>query len=226
MLILLNGVAMRRVIFILFCIAAVCLGTALNANAYDLAVNSDDTQDPDLLKPKIEYVIVDSITQDPSGYFNILHYTVRWRGHNELGVGVGEYYEGMLTLVVMMFYRDYSDYAFEENGVTYYEISRDTDIISPDCYAYIDFCVQNKWGMDEYEIELLPGGILSSTEMIEDEIEDFTGEETFEVYDCSGNRVGVFQNREDIRGNSPKGLLIIRRMRNNVVVSTEKLLNR
>ncbi len=82
---------MRRVISLLFSIAAVCLGTALNANANDAVTNSDDTQDPDFLKPKIEYVIVDSITKDPSGYFNILHYSVRWRGDKKLGVGVGEY---------------------------------------------------------------------------------------------------------------------------------------
>lgn len=192
------------------------------------ALAADDVEsDPDILKPKIEYVTVDSITHDPSGYFNILHYTVRWRGDNELGVGVGEYYEGMLTLVVMMSYRDYSEYAFVENGVTYYEVSRDTGIISPDCYAYIDFCVQNKWGCDEYEIELLPGGIVSSKEMLEDDIEDSLPEEDrLEVFDCAGHRVGVFSCRDEIAAEAPKGLLIIRRLRGNAVVSTEKFLNR
>ena len=192
------------------------------------ALAADDIDsDPDMLKPKIEYVRVDSITKDPSGYFNILHYTVRWRGDKRLGTGVGEYYEGMLTLVVMMNFRDYSEYAFVEDGVTYYEISSDTGIISPDCYAYIDFEVQNKWGSDEYEIELLPGGIVSSKDMLEDDIEDVRlGEERFEVFDCAGHRLGVFSSRDDIASDAPKGLLIIRHLRGNSVVSTEKFLNK
>ena len=213
---------MKRSVFLFWAIMA------LLSIAPGHALAADDVEsDPDILKPKIEYVTVDSITHDPSGYFNILHYTVRWRGDNELGVGVGEYYEGMLTLVVMMSYRDYSEYAFVEDGVTYYEVSRDTGIISPDCYAYIDFCVQNKWGCDEYEIELLPGGIVSSKEMLEDDIEDSLPEEDrLEVFDCAGHRVGVFSCRDEIAAEAPKGLLIIRRLRGNAVVSTEKFLNR
>ncbi len=216
---------MRRVIFLLFCVVAVCLGNALNAFAsYEADINSDDSQNPDLLKPKIEYVKIDSITHDDTGYFNILHYTVKWRGDKTLSVGVGEYYEGMLTLVIMMIDRDYSEYAFVENGVTYYEISANTGFISPDCYAYIDFCVQNKWGRDEYEIELLPGGIVSSKDMLEDDIEDV--EDRYEVFDCSGHRIGVFSSLDDIAAEAPKGLLIIRRLRGNAVVSTEKLYNK
>ncbi len=218
---------MKRVIFFLFFVAAVCLVTALNANAYDTSLNSDDTQDPDLLKPKIEYVIVDSITHDSSGYFNILHYTARWRGDSQLAVGVGEYYEGMLSVVINMVYRDYSEFAFVENGVTYYEVSSDTGIISPDCYAYIDFCVNNKWGKDEYEIELLPGGIVSSKDMLEDDIVDISvGEDRYEVFDCSGHKIGVFSSRDDILDDAPKGLLIIRRLSGSAVVSTEKIFNK
>lgn len=209
---------MKRSVFLF------CAFMALLSIAPGHAIAADDVEsDPDMLKPKIEYVTVDSITHDPSGYFNILHYTVRWRGDNELGVGVGEYYEGMLTLVVMMNYRDYSEYAFEEDGVTYYEVSRDTGVISPDCYAYIDFEVQNKWGSDEYEIELLPGGILSVTELPGETV---AGDDMFEVYDCGGRWIGSFTSREEIKDAAPKGLLIIRHLRGNAVVSTEKLLNR
>ena len=213
---------MKHALFLCCAFIVLFLTTPLHARAVD-----DIDSESDLLKPKIEYVIVDSITHDPSGYFNILHYTVRWRGDKRLGIGVGEYYEGMLNLVVMMRYRDYSEYAFVENGVTYYEVSGDTGIISPDCYAYIDFCVQNKWGMDEYEIEMLPGGKVSSKEMIEDHVGNVRiGEDRFEVFDCSGHRIGVFSSRDDIAAEVPKGLLIIRRMRGNTVVSTEKFLSR
>lgn len=213
---------MKHSFFLCCAFMVLLLIVPMHARAAD-----DIDSETDMLKPKIEYVIVDSITHDPSGYFNILHYTARWRGDNELGVGVGEYYEGMITLVVMMRYRDYSEYAFEEDGVTYYEISGDTGIISPDCYAYIDFCVQNRWGSDEYEIELLPGGIVSSKDMLEDDIEDIRlGEERFEVFDCTGHRLGVFSSRDDIAADAPKGLLIIRRLRGNSVVSTEKFFNK
>lgn len=209
---------------ILLCCALIVL--SLVAPMHTRADDDIDSE-TDMLKPKIEYVIVDSITHDPSGYFNILHYTAKWRGDKDLGVGVGEYYEGMLTLVVQMLYRDYSEYAFVEDGVTYYEVSGNTGIISPDCYAYVDFCVQNKWGYDEYEIELLPGGIVSSKEMLEDDIEDIGGgEDLFEVFDCSGHRIGVFPSREEVAAEAPKGLLVIRRLRGNSVVSTEKLFNR
>lgn len=189
-----------------------------------VAMAADDV-DPDIemLKPKIEYVRIDSITHDPSGYFNILHYTAKWRGNNWFGVGVGEEYEGMLTVAINIVERDYRDYAFVEDGVTYYEISRDTGIISPDCYAYIIFEVGNIWGKDEYEIELLPGGILSSKDILEDAL---TGDDLFEVFDIAGRWIGVFSSREEIKDSAPKGLLMVRRIRNNMVISTEKLLNR
>ena len=216
---------MKRVIFLLSFVAALLTGSALSASAADVMAltATDDGADSESLKPKIEYVRVDSITHDPSGYFNILHYTARWRGDNWFGVGVGECYEGMLTLVIQINFRDYSEYAFEEDGVTYYEVSRDTGIISPDCYAYIDFMVQNKWGSDEYEIELLPGGILSVTELPGETV---AGDDMLEVYDCGGRRIGSFTSREEIKAEAPKGLLIIRRLRGNTVVSTEKFLNR
>lgn len=213
---------MKKACFLCCVIMVLSLFVPLSVQAAD-----DIDFETEMVKPKIEYVIIDSITHDASGYFNILHYTARWRGDNKLGVGVGECYEGTTTLVVMMKYRDYSDYAFVEDGETYYEISRDTGIISPDCYAYIDFRVQNKWGSDEYEIELLPGGIVSSKEMLEDDLDDvLVGEDRFEVFDFAGHRIGLFSSRDDIVAEAPEGLLIIRHMRGKAVVSTEKFFNR
>ncbi|MDE6653918.1 MAG: hypothetical protein K2K37_05980 [Muribaculaceae bacterium] len=209
---------MKHIFSILLAVTALFLMVPTVASAAD-----DVDPDTEMLKPKIEYVRVDSITHDPSGYFNILHYTVKWRGDSWLGVGVGEYYDGMLTLPITIVNRNYSEYAFVEDGVTYYEISRNTGIISPDCYAYITFYVGNQWGKDEYEIELLPGGILSTKEIIGDVS---GGDGLFEVFDIGGRRIGVFSSREEIKDAAPKGLLMVRRIRNDRVISTEKLLNR
>lgn len=219
---------MRRVIFVLFCIAAVCLGNALNAFASYMEVDSDDSTDLDLLKPKIEYVNIDNIKHNDSGSFYNVYYTIKWRGSKYMAVGVGMYSGNELTISYPMMRSDYSEYEIIEDGIPYYIVSKETHSIYSEEYAEICFRVSNSYGMDEHTIYFDPGGIVASNEMIEDDLMDLggEGEDRFQVFDFSGRLIGECSNREEIREVAPKGLLIIRHIRGNVEVSTEKFLNR
>ena len=220
---------MRRVIFLLSLIATLCLGNAINAYASDNAeANSDDTQDSDLLKPKIEYVNIDSIAFDDSGYSYNVYYTIKWRGTKYMSVGVGMYTGEELTIAYPLMHGDYREYETIEDGIPYYVVSKDSGKIYSDYYAEIHFSLSNSWGWDDYIIYFDKGGILASNDMIEDDMMDLGGygDDIFDVFDCSGKLIGQFSNREEIRESAPKGLLIVRHVRGNVVISTEKLLNK
>lgn len=224
-----NGNGMRRVIFILFCIAAVCIWNTPNAFAsYNEEVDSDNNTDLDLLKPKIEYVNIDSIKYDDSGYGYNVNYTIKWRGSKYMSVGVGMYTGDEITISYPMLHSDYGKYEIIEDGIPYYMVSKESGTIYSEFYSEICFWVSNSYGMEEYIIYFDKGGVLASNDMIEDDLMDISGdgEDLFQVFDCSGRLIGECSNREEIREIAPKGLLIIRHIRGSEVVATEKLLNK
>lgn len=167
------------------------------------------------LKPLIEYAVIEKLE------FNAVHdlydayYKVKYRGANRIEVSVEEEFGSILQV------QDIWE-PYVARGVT--------KTITAPFYVWIDFTARNDYGETVYTIELPPYGegwtVLGNdqkyTTRHESKVDSIHSDDMYEVYDINGNPKGVFVAPGEIRETLPKGLYIIKRMRNGVTMEVKK----
>lgn len=170
------------------------------------------------LKPLIEYAVIDRIEDNaPLDSYNA-YYSVKYRGTDRIKISVEEEYASMVIST-------YIKEPFIANGVA--------EQITAPFYAWIDFIAENKYGKSVYTIELQPYGIVSGNSGLRDDLvtgmhsvkADESTDGLYEVYDISGVYIGHFTKLSDMKNIPQKGILIVKRIRENSV-ETFKFVNK
>lgn len=176
------------------------------------------------LKPLIEYATITDIHDNaPYASYNA-SYVVKYRGADKIKVSVEEEY-GSKTK---------SCYIIEP-----YIATGVADHITSPYYAWIDFVAENKYGKSTYTIELQPYGVTSypcaSNTNKKNHLEKTqysnniclnNNDEIIEVYDALGIKIGTYKTMADLNSLPFSGLLIVKRVSNNKVIETFKIIRK
>lgn len=151
-------------------------------------------------------------------------YIVKYRGADKIKVSVEEEYGSKIK----------SCYINEP----YIAVGLADHITSP-YYAWIDFVAENKYGKSTYTIELQPYGLTSSPCVSDTNKKKHlektqsknniclnNNDEIIEVYNAFGIKIGSYKTMYDLNDLPFKGLLVVKRVSNNKVVETTKIICR
>lgn len=176
------------------------------------------------LKPLIEYAAITDIHDNaPYASYNA-SYRVKYRGADKIKVSVEEEYGSKAK----------SCYISEP----YIAVGQADHITSP-YYAWIDFIAENEYGKSTYTIELQPYGLTSypcasnankkkclEKKQSKNNICLNNNDEIIEVYNATGVKLGTYETMIDLDNLPFKGLLIVKRISNNKVVETFKIIRK
>ncbi len=167
------------------------------------------------LKPLIEYAVIEKLEFNAAHDLYDAYYKVKYRGANRIEVSVEEEFGSILQV------QDIWE-PYVARGVT--------KTITAPFYVWIDFTARNDYGESVYTIELPPYGegwtVLRNAQKYttrhESKVDSINPDDMYEVYDINGNTKGVFAAPREIREMLPKGLYIIKRMRNGMTMEVKK----
>lgn len=161
------------------------------------------------LKPFIEYAKILEIHDNAPYDSYDAYFEVKCLGTDRILVSVEEEYSSKLK----------SQYIYEP-----YIASGIAKHINSLFYAWMDFIAINEYGESVYTIELGPNGTVvdPGNSDIKSNVE--SANVTFEVYDTTGMKIGVFNTVSEIKASPCKGLLIVRRIEDKVAVETFKII--
>lgn len=176
------------------------------------------------LKPLIEYATITDIQDNaPFSSYNA-SYVVKYRGADKVKVSVEEEYGSRIKSC-------YISEPYIANGVA--------DHITSPYYAWIDFVAENKYGNSSYTIELQPYGASSypcsatiykkrylAKTVDRNDIYMSNKDEIIEVYNPLGIKIATCQTMVDFNSLPFSGLLIVKRISNNKVIETSKIIRK
>lgn len=176
------------------------------------------------LKPLIEYAEITDIHDNaPYASYNA-SYIVKYRGADKIKVSVEEEYGSKIKSC-------YINEPYIAVGLA--------DYITSPYYAWIDFVAENKYGKSTYTIELQPYGLTSSPCVSDTNKKKHlektqsknniclnNNDEIIEVYNAFGIKIGSYKTMYDLNDLPFKGLLVVKRVSNNKVVETTKIICR